>query len=630
MERFIPNYTELDAQRGDEHDLHLTELLKSYLADVAPLETKSEREVRIALLQDMIEMLNAWVLRKLEEKHIVFEGEENELAGRVFVSGSYRLGVNTRGSDIDTICVVPVSLSREEFFDEEDGFIADLRKKSGVTYVNPVQSRVPIIEVVWNDIELDVLCAVMATNHVPQSPMDLMEDTCLIDVDEVSRTCLNGPRVTELMIKLVPNTETFKLCLRAIRLWSKVRGTYSNKMGFLGGVNWALLVAFACQLFPQATPSRLLAKFFNLYSVWKWPTEIRLCREYEVEGMDAEQWAPRSGQLMPIITPAYPCMNSSYNVTRYNLQIMSQEFARGKRFVMSLQKRNRAEKITDFKAWGPLFAKSDFFTRYKTYIVIKATCTDEDVLSKWGGWVEARIRRLVEELDRFSFKEIYPFPAKFSHEDVKIPFEGKRKPRGKTEDDEEKKLYASYWYVGFEPHPINSTRAGKAIDLSHAAVAWSSQVKAWDQRTDEMDICLMVTQWKYLPDDPKIFPEGKKTAFLAHKKRMRIVRAEHDQIKRQSVVYTEHDDDKTKTKTDAEAAPEDEVKDQDSAPKAEKEDEEDEEQDENLEKMQTLLGKRTRDAQEEREVMQKVGRIKNFFELPQVGGLNPNAPLRLF
>ena len=46
------------------------------------------------------------------------------------------------------------------------------------------------------------------------------------------------------------------------------KGIYSNALGFLGGVSWAMLVARVCQLYPNGAASTLVLKFFLVFSKW--------------------------------------------------------------------------------------------------------------------------------------------------------------------------------------------------------------------------------------------------------------------------------------------------------------------------------------------------------------------------
>lgn len=51
--------------------------------------------------------------------------------------------------------------------------------------------------------------------------LDLTDDSVLRGIDEKTARCLNGSRVTDSILSLVPNVERFRETLRAVKLWAK-------------------------------------------------------------------------------------------------------------------------------------------------------------------------------------------------------------------------------------------------------------------------------------------------------------------------------------------------------------------------------------------------------------------------
>ena len=72
-------------------------------------------------------------VRKVSVARGLSEAAADAAGGRIFTFGSYRLGVHGPGSDIDTLCVVPKHVSRDDFFDV---FEPMLREVEGVSEVS--------------------------------------------------------------------------------------------------------------------------------------------------------------------------------------------------------------------------------------------------------------------------------------------------------------------------------------------------------------------------------------------------------------------------------------------------------------------------------------------------------------
>jgi len=345
------------------------------------------------------ELLQTWV------KEVTARKLSPDLAAdamvKLYTFGSYRLGVHTPGSDLDTLCIGPKHVSREEdFFGRgapEPGLsmFDKLKVEEGVEKLVAVADAVvPEIKMVFCGVEIDLAFVPLALEQIPDD-LDIMNTSLLRGLDDPSVKSMNGVRVAAHLCQLVPNVATFRESLRCIKLWAQRRGLYSNVLGFMGGINMAILVARVCQLYPNAAPSTLLCKFFHLWNMWKWPSPVMLT-ELENEGLGHRVWDPRVNPMdkrdvMPIITPTYPCQNSMYNVSPSTLRIMKEEFKRGTLVCGRI--------VEGETSWEELFDQLDFFKLYKHYLQVAVTAEDDESFKKWNGFVHSRLRKLIEQVE---------------------------------------------------------------------------------------------------------------------------------------------------------------------------------------------------------------------------------------
>jgi len=79
---------------------------------------------------------------------------------------------------------------------------------------------VPIIKLEYSGISIDLIFAQLLVTSVPVS-LDLKDKGLLRGLDETDLRCLNGTRVTDEILTLVPQVKTFRHALRAIKLWAQ-------------------------------------------------------------------------------------------------------------------------------------------------------------------------------------------------------------------------------------------------------------------------------------------------------------------------------------------------------------------------------------------------------------------------
>ncbi|CAM8924527.1 unnamed protein product [Rhodiola kirilowii] len=463
-----------------EIDFVRTTELEKLLQNAGLYESQEEAVQREEVLGRLDQIVKSWV-KKISRSKGLNEQMVQKANAKIFTFGSYRLGVHGPGADIDTLCVGPRHAERDvDFFGELKRMLLDMPE---VTELHPVpDAHVPVMKFKFSGISIDLLYAKLALWVIPED-LDISQDSILQNTDDQTVRSLNGCRVTDKILSLVPNIQSFRTTLRCMRLWAKRRGVYSNVAGFLGGINWALLVARICQLFPNALPNMLVSRFFKVYAKWKWPNPVLLCA-IEEGSLGFPVWDPRRHprdrfHLMPIITPAYPCMNSSYNVSSSTLRIMTEELERANEICESME--------GDTMNWEAILEPYQFFEAYKNYLQTDICAANDDDLRNWKGWVESRLRQLTLKIERdtYNMLQCHPHPADFC--------------------DKAKPFHCSY-FMGLQRKQEVPLNGAESFDLRSTVEEFKQAVVSYTQWKSGMEIQVTHIRKRDLPTF--VFPGG--------------------------------------------------------------------------------------------------------------------------
>ena len=507
-----------------EHDAAASEALVHTLRELGVYESDAGKAVRTGVLDRLRAIADAWCENEwalaIAERACDGADCERALAAsapprcelRTF--GSVRLDVHTPDADIDVVLVAPRHCTRRAFFDtlvaalESDAHIG----AGGVMAVRDAYT--PVVKLRVGSTDVDLLFAPLACDELPE-PLDVMDDAVLEGLDEAAIRSLNGARVAEMLLSLVPDPAVFRVALRAVKRWARCKGLYSNVLGLLGGVNCAILAAFVCQRYPNAAPSTVVGRFFRIFDGWDWPNPVLIAAPGAPPSSAGDEsvasryaaWNPRlnprdRAHLAPIVTPAHPTMNSSYNVGAPQLRAIKDELSKG------LETTRRAEKLAahwradesptgdraaDLRdAWRRLFAPSDFFAQHRHYVQVDVSAADDAGLRKWNAWCESRLRNLVVALDTPGYVRARPHATHVEREIAVTDDAGEA--TGAT-----KKTRSYFVALSFETHVQH-------IDLTPCVREFSNRVNNWEHRSSDMDLELRHTPKDALP--PEALPPG--------------------------------------------------------------------------------------------------------------------------
>lgn len=452
----------LDEKRSAELDARLR--------DEDVYESPEECARREEVLGELNALLQQWVIEASARKGIT---EDMRPSCNLYTFGSYRLGVHGPAADIDTLCLGPRHLSREEdFFGWEENeyagsFYDIVRNHPGTESIVPVRDAiVPEIKTVFRGFEIDMAYTSLPSYTSVPEDLDVCQTAVLMNLDDPGVKSLNGCRVADQLLRVVPNHDAFRVALRTLRLWAQRRGVYSNVVGFFGGVNLAILVARVCQLYPNAAPSMLVYSFFQLWSAWQWTTPVMLVPIVD-EGLPGMKvWDERVNkaeryQLMKILTPAYPAQNSTFNVSVSTLEVLKAEFRRGKEVTKRI--------LLNTAKWEDLWTRLKFFTMYKHYLMVTVSAKTEEDFKKWEGWVGSRVKLLIQGIENCTNGQMLAHPGTARYKD--------------PEKDENLHVIL---FLGLFPSSLKKKDEKVAMNLNPAVEQFQMMVTSWmDRATGE-------------------------------------------------------------------------------------------------------------------------------------------------
>ncbi|GMU09956.1 poly(A) polymerase [Corallococcus caeni] len=311
--------------------------------------------------------------------------------------GSYPLGTDGAGSDVDAVAIGPASLPRADFAR------ALLQELAPGTARYVADAAIPLVKLSLGGVSFDLAYASRPEGVPAEDPLTLLA----LHGDRLDsaglRAVLGLADTLGLMDALARDSarsERFRTLLRAVKAWARARGIYSHALGYLGGLSWTLLAAWACT---RATPdamrsdASLLAHFFSTFASWPWPQPVALTPETARYRPDGKR------DLLPVIAPALPARNTARNVSRSTFRVIREELLRARELVAN------ARGARTPSAWAALFQPLDVNEAPPAALRLSVEAATSEDRERVAGWVLGHVTALVYRLEGDRRLSVRPF-----------------------------------------------------------------------------------------------------------------------------------------------------------------------------------------------------------------------------
>jgi len=324
-------------------------------------------------------------------KEVVLDQDNNPAArGQpIFVLapvGSYGLGVWTPSSDIDCLCIGPIS--SRTFFALAIRRIRRAENK-GVKLRRKVNASSGIM------LELEVLDIKVDLHYCPSSliaetwphAMRLPPSNPVFALPTQTLSKLKPARDMYYIQRTIPDYAVFKTAYYFIRQWAKQRGIYAAKFGLLSGFQISILLSRVCKMVshdgrPISLPD-ILTTFFNHYASFDWANQPAYDPFFHKQQL---RYVRTAREPMAILGFHPPTLNTSVNASLHSVRTISHDFKQADKLLS--QEGITWTKFLDASRGG----SEDFLATFKTFVKIDVQFWGVSLEKGSGfvGWLESR------------------------------------------------------------------------------------------------------------------------------------------------------------------------------------------------------------------------------------------------